>query len=159
MLKSLLSAKTCAACCNCCVFEPQSAWELPTFSAEAIDRLRQTHPTLAVTPIMHSDRYRIDLPYDESGKAQPCPFLDAASGCTLPAEEKPFACSLWPIRVMKDDHRQGLTLYRGCNGLPAERLNAIRALLDDGLRTKIQQAAQLDPTLILPYHPNYIWIE
>lgn len=159
MLKSLLSANTCAACRNCCVFEPQSAWELPTFSAKAIDRLRQTQPTLAVTPVTDSDRYRITLPYDESGSAQPCPFLDPNSGCTLPAEEKPFACSLWPIRVMEKDGRTMLTLYRGCDGLPEEKIEAVRALLEHGLRTRIMQEAESDPTLILPYHSNYAVLE
>lgn len=159
MLKRLLSPKTCAKCCNCCIFEPQSAWELPTFSANAVACLPQTNPALTVTPTEDGKRYRIALPYDQNGKAQPCPFLNAASGCTLSAEEKPFACSLWPIRVMKKDDRLGLALYQGCEGLPTEKLEEIRLLLDDGLRTRIMQEVQLDPTLVLPYHPNYIWIE
>ena len=32
MLSSILSGSTCAKCRNCCIFEEQSAWELPTFS-------------------------------------------------------------------------------------------------------------------------------
>lgn len=159
MLKTLLSPKTCAGCQNCCVFEPQSAWELPTFSKEAVARLSQSHPALTITPTEDGSRYRITLPYGASGKAQPCPFLNAASGCTLPAEEKPFACSLWPIRVMEKDGNRMLTLYRGCDGLPEEKIEAIRALLDHGLRARIMQEAESDPTLILPYHSNYAVLE
>ena len=39
MLKKILSPETCAVCRNCCIFEEQSAWELPSFSPESAARL------------------------------------------------------------------------------------------------------------------------
>lgn len=159
MLKEILSSCTCAVCKNCCVFLPQSAWELPTFCEASVRRLAESHPHLQITPTEDGRRYRIALPYDASGKAQPCPFLNAETGCTLPAEEKPFACSLWPVRVMEQAGTQLLTLYRGCDGLPEENAEQVKALLNDGLRERILAEAAADPTLILPYHENYLILE
>ena len=156
MLRSILSGETCARCQNCCVFEEQSAWELPTFSAEAAKRL-ENRPAYRVTE--QNGRYRITLPYDETHAAQPCPFLDPASGCTLPPAEKPFACSLWPVRVMPDaDGKPALALYHGCPGVPDSNLDALCTLLDGGLRARIFDEAERDPSIILPYHPNYRYL-
>ena len=157
MLSSILSGTTCAACQNCCIFEEQSAWELPTFSAAAVRRL-QGDPRWKIRE--ENGRYRITLPYDSTHTAQRCPFLDPASGCTLPPEEKPFACSLWPVRVMRSaDNQTALTLYHGCPGVTDEKLPALHALLNSGLRERIMQEAERDPSLILPYHPNYIYLD
>lgn len=154
MLKTILDGETCANCRNCCIFEEQSAWELPTFPAAASERL-QGRPEYTVTE--ENGRFRIALPYDETHAAQPCPFLDPESGCTLPEDEKPFACKLWPVRLMRDAQGNvSLTLYRGCPGVPAETHESLDRLLDDGLRERIFAAAARDPSIILPRHSNYI---
>ena len=154
MLSALLSGETCAQCKNCCIFEEQSAWEVPTFSAAAVRRL-PAQSAYQVTA--EGARFRITLPYDETHTAKPCPFLNAETGCTLPPEEKPFACSLWPIRLMRDENGTVFfALYQGCPGIPAEQAEAVRALLDGGLRERALWEAEQDPSLILPYHANYI---
>ena len=154
MLSTILSGQTCAVCRNCCIFEEQSAWELPTFSAEAAARLPEQYQKTK-----DGARYRITLPYDETHAAQPCPFLDERTGCTLPPDEKPFACSLWPVRLMRDESGEVFfALYRGCPGIPEEQLAAVRELLDGGLRARAMAEAERDPSLILPYHSNYIRI-
>lgn len=154
MLSPILSGETCAKCRNCCIFEEQSAWELPNFSVGAAARLAD-HPDYPMTE--DHGRYRITLPYDDTHAAQPCPFLAPDSGCTLPPTEKPFACSLWPVRVMRDPDTDAprLALYQGCPGVPADGHAALDSLLDSGLRARIFAEAEADPTLILPYHPNY----
>lgn len=154
MLKSILSAQTCAECRNCCVFEEKSAWELPVFPVGAAARLID-HPDYPITE--ENGRYRITLPYDNTHIAQPCPFLDEHTGCTLPPEEKPFACSIWPVRVMRDPESGAprLALYQGCSGISAEQHPELDQLLADGLRDRILAEAAADPSLILPYHPNY----
>ncbi len=150
LLKSILSPDTCRACKNCCVFEPQSAWELPTFLPESCIRIGLTDGEAACA------RYRIALRYDETGAARNCPFLDPETGCTLPAEEKPFACSIWPLRVMRmEDGRLVFAVYRGCSGLPEEKFPALEQLLADGLKARIYEEMEKDATLVLPYHPNY----
>ncbi len=156
MLSSIFTGAVCAQCRNCCIFEEQSAWELPTFCKAAAERLRDL-PQYRVQE--ENGRYRITLPYDESHAAQRCPFLDPANGCTLPADEKPFACSLWPVRLMPDaDGKPVPALYQGCPAMPEEKLPALRALLDGGLRDRIYAEAACDPSIILPYHPNYRYI-
>ena len=153
MLSSILSSETCAKCRNCCIFEEQSAWELPTFSVGAAARLAD-HPDYPMTE--ENGRYRITLSYDDTHSAQPCPFLNPSSGCTLPPQEKPFACSVWPVRIMRDTAGAlRLVLYQGCPGVPADSHADLDALLDSGLRERIFAEAQADPSLILPYHPNY----
>lgn len=156
MLSSIFTGETCAKCRNCCIFEEQSAWELPTFSAAAVARLADR---TEYTVTEENGRFRVTLPYDETHAAQRCPFLDANHGCTLPPEEKPFACSLWPVRLMPDaEGNPALALYHGCPALPDEKLPALRALLDSGLRDRIFAEAERDPSLILPYHPNYVYL-
>ena len=155
MLSAVLSGETCAKCRNCCIFEERSAWEVPTFSAEAAARLPETYQRTK-----DGARYRITLPYDETHTAQRCPFLDDSKGCTLPPEEKPFACSLWPVRLMRDESgRVFFALYRGCPGIPETALDKVRELLNSGLRARVLAEAARDPSLILPYHKNYIRIE
>ena len=157
MLSSIFTGARCAQCRNCCVFEEQSAWELPLFSAEAVSRLAD-RPAYTVTE-EENGRFRVTLPYDETHAAQQCPFLNEAHGCVLPAEEKPFACSLWPVRLMPDaEGNPKLALYQGCPGIPEEKLPKLYALLDSGLRDRIYDEAARDPSLILPYHPNYVYL-
>ena len=156
MLSSIFTAERCAQCQNCCIFEEKSAWELPTFSEAAVRRLAD-RPEYRLTP--ENNRYRITLPYDDTHAAQPCPFLDVHSGCTLPPEEKPFACSLWPVRLMPDAQGKPVpTVYQGCPALSEEKLDALRHLLDSGLRERIDAEAMQDPSLILPYHSNYRYL-
>ena len=157
MLKAILSPETCAVCRNCCVFEEQSAWELPTFSAKSAARLAD-RPQYAIK--QENGRIRAELHYDETHAAQPCPFLDPACGCTLPPDEKPFACSVWPLRLMrKPDGTAAIALYQGCPGVPEPDDPAWEALLDGGLRGRMLAEAVRDPSLILPYHPNYRFLE
>ena len=157
MLKTILSPETCAACRNCCVFEEQSAWELPSFAAASAERLAD-RPQYRIR--QENGRIRVTLPYDDTHTAQPCPFLDPASGCTLPPAEKPFACSVWPLRLMKKpDGTAALALYQGCPGVPDIGDPVWSSLLDGGLRTRIFAEAERDSSLILPYHPNYRFLE
>lgn len=156
MLHAIFPDGICAECRNCCIFEEQSAWELPTFSAASAARLADC-TKYHITE--ENGRCRVTLPYDDTHAAQPCPFLDPAHGCTLPPEEKPFACSLWPVRVMRDaDGKPALALYRGCPAVPEEKLPALYALLDGGLRERIFAEAERDPSLVLPYHTNYRYL-
>ncbi|MDD5947330.1 MAG: YkgJ family cysteine cluster protein [Oscillospiraceae bacterium] len=157
MLKEILSASTCAKCRNCCMFLPQSAWELPSFDMKSRDRLQVAAYDITLTA--DGSRFSVALHYDAAGEAQPCPFLDANSGCTLPLEEKPFACSLWPVRVMQKDGKRYLTMYRGCDGLPETRADAVKSLLQNGLSARITKELEADPTLLLPYHENYLILQ
>ncbi|MCQ2418090.1 MAG: hypothetical protein MJ071_09860 [Oscillospiraceae bacterium] len=158
MLRALLASETCAQCQNCCVFEQQSTWELPTFSEAAVKRI--ANPMDYQISETENGRFRIELPFHVGEKAAPCPFLNPASGCTLPASEKPFACSLWPVRIMQDtDGNVKITLYRGCPGIPKEKITALKALLDSGLRDRMREEMSKDSSLLLPMHPNYIVID
>ena len=154
MLRQILSAETCAKCRNCCIFEKQSAWELPTFPKKAAARLTSG----AYRMQTESGRCRIELQYPNDS-AQPCPFLDSSTGCTLPESEKPFACKIWPLRLMRDESgKVRLALYDGCPGIPEAKLDALKKILDSGLSSIIYAEASRDPSLILPYHPNYRWL-
>lgn len=152
MLKAILARETCAKCQNCCVFEEQSAWELPSFDPRSVERL--PNPA-AFDPQAEGGKVRLTLSYDGGG-ARPCPFLNPESGCTLPVDEKPFACSVWPLRVMKDrDGTPKLALYAHCPGVGEAQMPALNKLLDEGLRERIFEEISKDPGLIKPFHENY----
>ncbi|MBR3267879.1 MAG: hypothetical protein IKI58_04005 [Oscillospiraceae bacterium] len=156
MLKTLLSPDTCAECRNCCIFEEKSAWEVPAFPESAVRKLKDK-PEYKIRK--DGTKFRIELPYGETHSAQPCPFLNSQTGCTLSPEEKPFACSVWPIRIMTDScGRPALTLYNGCPGITSDMIPELKKLLDSGLRERIFSELKRDPTLLLPYHPNYIFL-
>lgn len=102
MLTHLLRAQDCAACRLCCHFQRSSAWETPAIEPELVARYRELNPP---PPLMEradgSITFALRFPPDDAAVEAPCPMLDASSGCTLPREQRPFECRLWPLRLMR----------------------------------------------------------
>jgi len=55
--------------------------------------------------------------------------------------------------------KDGESAEKAEDGLPEENAEQVKALLNDGLRERILAEAAADPTLILPYHENYLILE
>ena len=102
MLTHLLRAQDCAACRLCCHFQRSSAWETPAIEPELVALYRELNPP---PPLMErvdgSITFALRFPPDDASAEAPCPMLDASSGCTLPREQRPFECRLWPLRLMR----------------------------------------------------------
>ena len=120
MLSKILSKTSCAACKFCCSFRRQSLWETPLFPPEVAEKLSRENEYGVVgefTPVQDAretrdareaqnayrlvleNNYRTDAPEEEV----PCTFLNPQKGCILNGEDKPFDCSIWPLRIMNKD--------------------------------------------------------
>ena len=164
MLSEVLSKESCAKCRFCCSFRRSSLWELPRLPADFAEKyktgadgkeIRYIFDECEGVPFAVTDLtggYTTEDPEEEVR----CPFLDPQRGCTLPAEDKPFDCGIWPIRYMRtEDGSLQAALTPTCpeiNKLPKERL---AKLLDDGLREKIAAYAEEHPYMIKPFRQGF----
>lgn len=152
VLSSILKKSDCAACKFCCSFRRQSLWETPVFSREIAEKIKELYPQACFKAAGNSSitidlsmLYKTNNPDEEV----PCYFLDKNKGCLLPAELKPFDCSIWPFRVVnKAGCGNTVVLTPTCpavNKVPREK---ILELLDSGLREKILNYAKENPDII-----------
>ena len=165
MLSEVLSKQTGAKCGFCCSFRRQSLWELPRVPVEFAKKYRldvNGDPVVytfgevsgveyAVTEL--GGKYRTDDPREEVL----CPFLDPRSGCVLPKEDKPFDCSIRPLRCMRmPDGELRVCLTPTCpeiNKLPVARMEQLVA---DGLGDKILDYAAGNPFMIKDYREGFV---
>ncbi len=153
MLTSVLPPSACASCRLCCNFSRPSAWETPAFEPEVAEQLRR----LGLTLVERGGAPTIALEFASTDPQECalCPLLDTAKGCTLPREERPLECRLWPLRLMHSEQGELLlTCYTSCPGLaavPRERLLE----LADSLQPLLLAHARRCPASVRPLHPNY----
>ncbi len=159
MLTSLLPPATCAACRLCCNFCPSSTWETPALEPELAERLEEAGMPLVEregaegTP--KAKTFRLEYATESPQECALCPLLDVSLGCTLPREERPFECRLWPLRLMQDEGGQlMLAYYAACPGLAAVSREQLLALVDS-LRPALLAHAHRCPASVRPLHPNY----
>ena len=164
MLSKVLSKEACAGCRFCCSFRRQSLWELPRLSVEFIEKYKTDTYGNPIKYRISEDRgerfavtdltgdYRTDDPEEEVK----CPFLDENTGCILPGEDKPFDCSIWPLRYMeKPDGKRCVALTPTCpeiNKVPMERL---KELVEEGLGERIAEYADTHPYMIKEYRDGF----
>lgn len=169
MLSKILSKEDCAACKFCCSFRRCSLWETPIFTQENIDAIKvddslsksvttqnclkefgyqnQTYATYDL-----SDKYKTD----DSEEEAPCPFLDPNKGCILSPTEKPWDCSIWPLRVVrKGEGEPFVVLTPTCPSVNKLEPEMIREFVDDGLRASLIKYAKAHPYLIKEYKDDF----
>lgn len=165
MLSKILSKTSCAACKFCCSFRRQSLWETPLFSPEIVKKL--SHPNeygvvgefaAVETPqgpcagrLVLENNYRTNDPEEEV----PCTFLDPHKGCILKAEDKPFDCSIWPLRIMDKDGELVIALTPTCPSIGAVPSKALVNLVQDSLGDKIFEYAKAHPEIIKEYKEGF----
>ena len=134
MLSKILSKEDCASCRFCCSFRRQSLWETPLFDAETKNRLQARFPKARFRPV-ETESFTIDLSdcykTNDSEEEAPCPFLDAGTGCVLSADEKPFDCSIWPLRTMRKDGSVIVALTPTCPSINKQPIEKIRELVGE----------------------------
>lgn len=160
MLKKILSLDKCAACRNCCVFHEESRWETPIVSKEkAIAIKKALKREDCVQPfeksfVLSSVKREIEL--NEGMELYKCAALDEEHGCMLSSEEKPFDCSLWPVRVMKKNNKVFIMLAEGCHTVDNTFVEKVNKLLLEGLKERIIEEINKNPDIVKPYSNNYI---
>jgi hypothetical protein len=155
MLSRLLTKKQCAACKFCCSFRRQSLWETPLFPPEIIENLSKANEYGVVGEFRDGQivlgGYHTDNPEEEV----PCTFLDPHKGCILKAEDKPFDCSIWPLRVMDKDGELVVALTPTCPTIRSTPQPELIELVQNGLGEKILEYAKTHPEIIKKYREGF----
>lgn len=95
--------------------------------------------------------YRTDDPEEEV----PCTFLDPECGCILKPEDKPFDCSIWPLRIMDKDGELVIALTPTCPSIGAVPSKALVNLVQDSLGDKIFEYAKAHPYIVKEYKEGF----
>lgn len=165
MLSKVLSKSSCAACKFCCSFRRQSLWETPLFPLKVVEKLSQPNEYGVVGVFRTVDdpqkscagrlvlenNYRTADPEEEVA----CSFLDPHKGCILKAEDKPFDCSIWPLRVMDKGGKLVIALTPTCPSIGAVPSQALTELVKSGLGEKILTYAKEHPYIIKEYRAGF----
>ena len=155
MLSRVLSKQSCAACKFCCSFRRQSLWETPLFPPEVVEKLSKLNEYGVVGEFRNGQivlgGYRTDDPEEEV----PCTFLDPHKGCILKAEDKPFDCSIWPLRVMDKGGELVIALTPTCPAIGATPDKALVDLVKNGLGEQIFEYAKTHPYIVKEYRESF----
>ena len=177
MLREVLKKEECAACRFCCVFRRQSLWEVPKLPAYFTEKyktdpkgreirylrladgiLPQADGAFAPDGVITDlrDLYQTDDPEEEA----PCPFLDPKSGCILPAEDKPFECSAWPLRYMRmKDGSLKVCLTPTCPTVKKADLELLKQKTRESWHAQMAAYAETHPYIIMEYKEDFIVLE
>jgi hypothetical protein len=155
MLSKILSKGSCAACKFCCSFRRQSLWETPLFPPEVAAKLSRENEYGVVGEFRDGQiilgGYRTDDPEEEV----PCTFLDPQKGCILKGEDKPFDCSIWPLRIMNKDGKLVIALTPTCSAIGEVPSQALVELVQNGLGEKIFEYAKTHPYIVKEYKEGF----
>jgi hypothetical protein len=92
---------------------------------------------------------------DDPEEEVPCTFLDPHKGCILKAEDKPFDCSIWPLRVMEKGGELVIALTPTCPTIGAMPRPELVELIKNGLGAKIFEYAKTHPYIIKEYREGF----
>ncbi len=99
--------------------------------------------------------FALEFASEEPQECAMCPLLDSARGCTLPREERPLECRLWPLRLMRGEQGELLlTCYRDCPGIAAVPRGTLLQELES-LRPLLLEHAASSPASVRSLHPLY----
>ena len=155
MLSSVLSREDCASCRFCCSFRRQSLWETPLFDSETAERLRKQFPAARFKPRGDALTFDIDDCYrtDDTEEEALCPFNDG--GCRLSPEDKPFDCSIWPLRVMRYEGGLAICLTPTCPVISAKPLSVMQELADGEVGDRIAEYVKLHPEIVKDHKDGF----
>ena len=155
MLSTILSKQSCAACKFCCSFRRQSLWETPLFPPEVVEKLSKPNEYGMVGEFRDGQivlgGYKTGDPEEEV----PCTFLNPNRGCILKPEDKPFDCSIWPLRVMNKDGQLVIALTPTCPSIGAVPSQVLTELVKSDLGEKILVYAKSHPYIVKEYQVGF----
>ena len=165
MLSKVLKKEVCAECRFCCSFRRQSLWELPGLSTEFMEKYKTGSDGSPINYIVSGEgRGVTDLrngyQTDDPNEEVPCPFLDKQKGCILPASDKPFDCSAWPLRLMRmEDGSLKVCLTPTCPAMNQVSVDILKVETSSSWHTLMENYAKDHPYIIMDYKEGYIPLE
>ena len=155
MLSKILFRKTCAACKFCCSFRRQSLWETPLFPPEVVEKLSRQNEYGVVGEFRNGQIVLGGYRTDDLDEEVPCTFLDPQKGCILKGEDKPFDCSIWPLRIMNKGCKLVIALTPTCPSIGATPKPELIELVKNGLGEKIFEYAKTHPYIVKDYMEGF----
>ena len=155
MLSTILTKQQCAACKFCCSFRRQSLWETPLFSPEVVEKLSKPNEYGVVGEFRNGQIVLGPYLTAASEEEVQCTFLDPQKGCILKGDDKPFDCSIWPLRIMDKDGELVIALTPTCPSIGAVPSQALVNLVENGLGDKIFEYAKTHPEIIKEYRVGF----
>ena len=155
MLSPILSKKRCAACKFCCSFRRQSLWETPLFPPEVVEKLSKPNEYDVVGEFRDGQIILGGYITTDPKEEVPCTFLDPERGCILKPEDKPFDCSIWPLRIMNKNGELVIALTPTCPSIGATPSPELIELVKNGLGEKILAYAKAHPEIIKEYRAGF----
>ena len=155
-LDSILSSEDCSKCRFCCSFRRCSLWETPLFERDSAEKLKKIFPEAEfkffgdLATINIDDCYKTTDPEEEA-----LCWFNKGKGCIL-GNDKPFDCSVWPLRVMRKNNELVIALSSGCKVICSKPLSKIKKILDDGLEEKLLEYAKRFPAFVKDYREDYV---
>lgn len=155
MIKEMLSPGECARCRECCVFEAGEAFALPVITDRVRDICRREFPLVRFAE-RPGGGYMFDIrSYADENGLCPCPVL-TPKGCAL-GDEKPFECSIFPLRVCSDGDSVYIVLDSACHVMAQKDTDMIKDYLRGGAGERIVKRAG-DSGCIRTFSPMYATI-
>ena len=75
------------------------------------------------------------------------------------AEEKPFDCSIWPLRIIRVENKLKVALTPTCPAINKVPLEKVKTLVKMELGQKIHEQAQLHPDMVKEFKKGFIILE
>ena len=160
MLTHLFTPEQCAQCKLCCNFQRRSAWETPSLNKELQAALRVMGIPLEERGDNGACSFRLTYHTTDPSETANCPMLDTCSGCTLPREQRPFECRIWPLRLMRTENGQlVLGLYANCPALTEPVKERLITEATGALLPLLLEHAEKEPAIVRPVDSAYniIW--
>lgn len=155
MLKGIIEPSDCARCRLCCNFHQNSVWESPFIPEDLALRL-DSEGVPVEKRLCGGWSFAFQFEGDEAAN---CPKLNVQTGCTMPPEDKPFECRVWPLRLMDRDGKLVIGRYRDCPALTGDRLTRLDQFATGQLLDTLLAFAAAHPESVRPCSPEYeiIW--
>lgn len=159
MLTHIFTPADCARCKLCCNFCRSSAWETPALEPRLAQHL-QTHGVPLEQRADGACTFHLHFVSTDPQECANCPVLDPEKGCSLPREQRPFECRIWPLRLMHGPLQQTvLGLYQACPALTPDVRQKLIAEATGPLLPSLLAYARQYPLAVRPMHPAYdiVW--
>lgn len=151
MISELLTREECAACRICCCFDSYDLWEAPTISSGLKEKILPYVPATDFLP--KGGSYVLKMKKEKDRDLYYCNLLDRSRGCVL-GEDKPFECSIWPLRVMDFCGKRVIALSPVCPVLQSRPIGRITETAKR-LAPVIFEQASKNPDLVKKYEIGY----
>ena len=154
MLSEILSREECAKCRICCSFDSYDIWEAPFVTKELAAKIHGEISADIELIEKSPNGGVLKMPKEQDEDLYYCNVLDKSKGCIL-GKDKPFECSIWPLRVMNFCGKRVIALSPVCPVVMSRPVEKVAAVAKKLSKTIFEQADK-NPDSVKQFEPGYI---